>query len=167
MSDDAARMYSQAMGRIHDANILAQALDRQSDSGAIIRILGFEVFLKCAVLLSIGEIPKLGHNYFCLWKKLPAEASNEIMLVALTHMPESSDLSQMKTLLDAYEFVFKKARYYYELYEGCTNEQVRETGERWIANGAKNEEAEVVYYQKELMCLIEGLSSFIAGRLEA
>ena len=150
MSDHAARMYSQAMARIHDADILAQALDSQSDSQAIIRLLGFEVLLKCAALLSLGEIPRLGHGYFHLWEKLPAEASNEIMRVALAHMPGHSDLSQMKTLLDAYEFVFKRARYYYELYEGCTKEQVREAGERWIANGAKNEDAAVVYYPNEL-----------------
>ena len=167
MSDHAARMYSQAMARIHDADFLAQAWDRQSDSDAILRILGFEVFLKCAVLLSLGEIPRDGHNYSRLWERLPAEASNEIMRVALAHMPGHSDLSQMNTLLDAYRYVFEKARYYYELYEGFTKEEVREAGERWIANGAKNEDAAVVYYPNELMCLIEGLSCFIAGRLGA
>lgn len=167
MSDHAARMYSEAMARIHDADILAQALNRQSDSESIIRILGFEVLLKCAALLALGEIPKLGHSYFHLWEKLPPEASSEIMRVALARMPGHADLSQMKTLLEAYEFVFKKARYYYELYAGCTKEEVREAGERWIANGAKNEDAAVVYYPNELCCLIEGLSHFIAGRLGA
>lgn len=167
MSDHAARMYSQAMERIHDADILAQSLDSQSDSQAIIRILGFEVLLKCAALLSLGKIPRLGHGYFQLWEKLPAEASNEIMRIALAHMPGHSDLNQMKTLLDAYEFIFKRARYYYELYEGRTKEQVREAGERWIANGAKTEDAAVVYYPNELSCLIEGLSRFIARRLGA
>jgi len=82
MSDHAARMYSQALERIHDADILAQAWDRKSDSDSIIRILGFEVLLKCAALLSLGEIPPDRHNYFRLWEKLPAEASNEIMRVA-------------------------------------------------------------------------------------
>lgn len=167
MTDHASRMYSQAKARIHDADILAQALDSQSDSGSIIRILGFEVLLKCAALLSLGEIPRVGHSYFELWEKLPAEASSEIMVVALAHMPGHADLSQMKTLLDAYAFVFKKARYYYELYEGCTKEEVREAGERWIANGAKIEDAAVAYYPNELSCLIEGLSRFIAARLGA
>ena len=167
MSDHAARMYSEAMARIHDAGILTQAWDSQSDSGSIIRILGFEVLLKCAAFLSLGEIPRLGHSYFQLWEKLPAEARSEIMRVALTHRPGHADLSQMKTLLNAYEFVFKKARYYYELYEACTKEEVREAGELWIANGAKNEDAAVVYYPDELCCLIEGLSCFIAARLGA
>lgn len=167
MTDHALRMYSQAKARIHDADILSHALDKQSDSDAIMRILGFEVLLKCASLLSLGEIPRVGHNYFTLWEKLPADASNEIMQVALARMPGHADLSKMKTLLDAYEFVFKKARYYYELYEGCTKEEVREDGERWIANGAKIEDAKVAYYPNELTCLIEGLSRFIAARLGA
>ena len=98
MSDHAFRMYSEAMGRIHDADILSGALDLQSDSACIIRILGFEVLLKCAALLSLGAIPKFGHNYFGIWEKLPAEASSEIMQVALAHMPGHADLGQMKTL---------------------------------------------------------------------
>lgn len=167
MTDHASRMYSEAKARIYDADILTQALDTQSDSGSIIRILGFEVLLKCAALLALGEIPRVGHSYFALWEKLPAEASSEIMLVALACMPGHADLSQMKKLLDGYELVFKKARYYYELYEGCTNEEVREVGERWEANGAKDEDAAVVYYPNELICLIEGLSRFIAARLGA
>lgn len=165
MTDHASRMYSQAKARIDDADILSSALDRQSDSDSIIRILGFEVLLKCAALLSLGKIPRVSHSYFALWEQLPAEVINEIMQVALTHMPGHADLRQMKTLLDAYELVFKKARYYYELYEGCTKAEVREAGERWEANGAKDEDAAVVYYPNELGCLIEGLSRFIVRRL--
>lgn len=167
MSDRAARMYSEAMARIYDADILAQSLDSQSDSAAIIRILGFEVLLKCAALLCLDQIPLAGHCYFQLWEKLPVEVHDEIMGVALASMPGHSDLSQIKKLLDAYEFVFKKGRYYYELYEGCTMENMRLAGEQWLANGAENEDAAVAYYPSELDCLIEGLSRFIARRLRA
>lgn len=73
----------------------------------------------------------------------------------------------MKTLLEAYKFIVKKARYCYELHEGCTNEEVREAGERGIAGGANNENAAVVYHPNELSCLIEGLRRFTAARLGA
>lgn len=87
MSDDAVRMYSQAIARIHDADILSEALDRQSDSACIIRILGFEVLLKYAAPLSLGKVPRIGQNYFCLWQLLPVEVSSEIIQVATSHMP--------------------------------------------------------------------------------
>lgn len=166
MSDHASRMYSQALDRLHDADILSQSLDKQSDSDSFIRILGFEVLLKCAALLSLGEIPRLAHNYFELWKRLPDEVKNEVLQVALQRMPGHADLSQIEVLLKAYEFVFKKARYYYEFYEDCTSEDVRAIGDAWLKNGARIEDATVVYYPNELVCLIEGLSSFIEARLE-
>ena len=51
MTDHAKRMFSEALDRINDADILAGSLETQSDSQAIIRILAFEVLLKCALLV--------------------------------------------------------------------------------------------------------------------
>jgi len=62
MNDRVARMFRDAQDRLHDANILARSLDKRSDSQVIIRILGFEILLKCALLLS-GQEPKNSHNY--------------------------------------------------------------------------------------------------------
>ena len=57
MPDHIVRMYQEAQDRLHDADILAQSLCARSDSQAIIRILAFEVLLKCALLIC-GQKPK-------------------------------------------------------------------------------------------------------------
>jgi hypothetical protein len=80
-------------------------------------------------------------------------------------MPGHADLSDLDRLLSAYQFVFEKARYYYELYTGYTLEQQRELGEFWEQLGAPENEADVRYYPMELDCLVHALRTFIETRL--
>lgn len=45
--------------------------------------------------------------------------------------------------------VFKRARYYYEFYEGYALEELRELGEYWERLGAPESEVEVRYFPAE------------------
>ncbi len=164
MNDDAKRMFYEALGRLNDAEILARSTQTLSDSSAFLRILGFEVLLKCAIRLS-GQTPQQHHNYTKLWLALPGYASKEILRVAKDRMPGHTDFSDLKNLLNWYQFIFERARYHYELYEGYTFEEQRELGEFWEEIGAPTHEAVVQYYPQELLCLIEGLKAHIEGRL--
>jgi hypothetical protein len=76
-------------------------------------------------------------------------------------MPGHADLSDVNKLLTWYEFVFVKARYHYELYEGYSRDEMKELGDLWVALGAPTEEAVVQYYPNELACLIHGLDRFL------
>ena len=164
MSDHIRRMFNEAQERLHDADILAQSLATQSDSQAIIRILAFEVLLKCALLVC-GQKAKPNHNYQKLWLGLPGYVQKEVLAVAGQHMPGHADLSHLEELLGWYQFIFEKARYHYELYEGYTLAEQRELGEYWASIGAPTEEAVVQYHPSELQCLIAGLSAFVEKAL--
>lgn len=157
-------MRDEALRRIHDADLLATSLHAQSDSSALLTILGFEVLLKAAVLLS-GGAPSRSHSYERIWAQLPKADSDEIMEVAKSRMTGHADLSDLPRLLRAYRYVFEQGRYFFELYEGWSLEQQREYGELWESIGAPIEEADVQYYPMELLCLIHGLKTYIQRRV--
>lgn len=157
-------MFNEAQERLHDADILAQSLDARSDSQAIIRILAFEVLLKCALLVC-GQKAKANHNYQKLWLGLPGYVQDEVLVVAAQRMPGHVDLSRLEELLGWYQFIFEKARYHYELYEDYTLDEQSELGEFWVSIGAPTKEAVVQYHPSELQCLIAGLSAFVEKAL--
>ncbi len=160
MNDRIARMFREAQDRLHDADILAGTGETRSDSQAIIRILGFEILLKCALLLS-GQEPKNSHNYKCLWLALPEQAHSKVLEVATAAMPGHADLANLEEKLMWWQFVFQRARYHYELYENYTFNEQAELGELWVALGAPDHEAVVQYFPLELHCLIAGLTELI------
>jgi hypothetical protein len=160
-------MYDEALVRLEDSDLLAQSaksLLTQSDSSHLLRILGFEILLKCAVRLC-GKTPKRNHGYAALWQLLLPDAQSEILRIARERMPGHADLSDLDRLLSQYQRNFTKARYFYELYEGYTLEQQHELGQFWEELGAPEHEADVRYYPNELDCLIAGLRAFIDARL--
>ena len=157
-------MYREALDRLNDADLLSQSLKKQSDSDALLRILAFEVLLKCAIHLT-GQEPARHHIYTKLWRALPGSVRNEVLDVASNRMPGHSDLSQLDQLLKWYQFIFKKARYHYELYRNYSAAEYGELGRLWEELGAPTHEAVVQYYPVELRCLIDGLKTFIEKRL--
>ena len=160
MDATVTRMLIEARSRIHDADLLSQHLSRQGDSDALLRILGFEILLKCALVVEGGKPPR-HHKYVQLWKLLTPQAQESILLAARSRMPGHADLSDIEKLLTWYQYVFERARYHYELYAGYTREEQRELGDLWVALGAPNDEAIVQYHPNELTCLIYGLEQFI------
>ncbi|MBW7933848.1 MAG: hypothetical protein H3C62_09610 [Gemmatimonadaceae bacterium] len=160
MKDRIRRMYGEAMARLADADVLAQSPVSRSDSAALLRILAFEVLLKCALVIA-GQEPKNSHNYGKLWRGLPGSVRDEVLAVAKARMPGHADLSNVESLLGWYRFIFEKARYHYELYNGYTAQEQSELGALWLSLGAPTEEAVVQYYPLELECLIAGLRAYV------
>lgn len=160
MNDDIRRMFLEGIARVNDAEILARSTATSSDSSAILSILGFEVLLKCVIRLS-GPKVKKHHRYADLWLDLPSEAAQQILDTAKNRMPIHTNFSNLSKLLNCYQFVFEKARYHYELYEGYTFEEQRELGKFWEELGAPTHEAVIQYHPQELFCLIEALKIYI------
>lgn len=163
--DHLRRMQTEAMSRIHDATLLSAHLDQRSDSASLLRVLAFEVLLKCAALAS-GISPndlrkKYSHSYADLWNALPREATNQILTSANDRMPGHTDFSDVPGLLKDFETVFKKARYYYEFYEDKTLSEQADVGNLWLSRGAPIDEALIRYHPYELESLICGLNSFV------
>ena len=153
-------MLNEARARIHDADLLSQSLLRATDSDAFLRILGFEILLKCALVVRSIRPPR-NHKYVELWRQLPSDAREKILSAAKSRMPGHADLLKLDNLFNWYQFVFERARYHYELYEGYSLDEQRELGELWVALGAPTDEAVVQYYPNELTCLIYGLEHFV------
>jgi hypothetical protein len=162
--DQAKRMFAEAKSRLNDADILARSLQDQSDSVALLRILGFEVLLKCTLILC-NQRPKNSHSYKKLWRGLPGYVQKEVLIVANELMPDHTNITQLDKLLDCYQFIFEKARYSYELYENFTLKEQQALGEFWVELGAPVEEADIQYYPYELICINEGLSKYIDTKL--
>jgi hypothetical protein len=139
---------------------LSRSLDQQSDSAALLKILGFEIMLKCSLLAS-NHKPKKTHDYRKLWLALPDDTRMKIIGSAKSRMYDIKDFSNIDDLLRNFQYVFEKARYYYEFYEGYTLKEQHENGKSWARRGSPLEEAAVRYYPDELECLIYGLSEYI------
>jgi hypothetical protein len=157
-------MLAEARARIYDADILAESLRAQSDSQSLIRILGFEILLKCAIQLC-GQRPKASHNYARLWLALPCSAQKEILEIAMNRMRGHTDFSDLPNLLKWYQIVFEKGRYFYEFYKSYSLNEQQELGEYWTELGSPVEEADMRYYPNELVCLCKALDAFISARL--
>jgi hypothetical protein len=111
-------------------------------------------------LVSAGRRP-WGHSYKQLWNDLPPDVRARVLVVARDRMPELADLTDVDKLMAAYERVFKKARYYYELYEGRTLAEQHKAGVEWVERGARLDDADIAYYPQELTCLTEGLIAYL------
>ncbi|TAM95291.1 MAG: hypothetical protein EPN40_10715 [Rhodanobacteraceae bacterium] len=164
MNDHALRMLRDAEDRLSDASILVASLDTRSDAASLLRILALEVLLKCAVITN-GGTPQKSHNYLALWQSLPKSAQDAILTVAADRMPGHADLSNLEWLLPNYRFVFERARYFYEFYEGYTLQEQSELGKFWVDLGSPEHEADVQYKPNELTCLIDGLLAYVKREL--
>lgn len=164
MSISARRMLESAIQRLEDAEILVRNSGSVSDTPAHLNILAFEILLKCALILA-GTKGLKTHCYLKLWNHLPTTDRDEILVVARKEMPGHADLSDVTRLLGWYQYIFEKARYPYEIYEGYSEGELRDLSEFWMSLGAPSEEALIQYFPNELMCLIAGLRSYIERRV--
>lgn len=167
MRDRLTRMRDEAEARMHDADILAASLHRRSDSHALLEVLAFEVLLKAALLIAHGVPPKGNHKYGELWNDLPFDVRTQLLTHAKQRMAGHTDFSDMENLLNWWQFVFLKARYYYELYDGYTLDEQRAEGDHWISIGAPADKAKVQYFPLELRCLTEALLTHVDNACRA
>ncbi len=165
MNDHALRMLRDAEDRLNDASILATNLGTCSDAASLLRVLAFEVLLKSAVVVSGGTPPR-SHNYWTLWQSLPESARGSVLAVAVDRMPGHTDFSNLQLLLVNYRFVFERARYFYEFYEGYTLQEQKELGDLWVSLGSLEAEADVQYKPNELTCLTDGLLAYVKATLQ-
>lgn len=162
--DHIKRMYIEADKLIYDSGILSRNIDQQSDAASFIKILGFEILLKCALVIN-KQNPKRNHKYYKLWLGLPGKVQSEILQYADSRMADTNVSSNLEVFLNNFQFIFEKVRYFYEFYEGYTLAEQHDLGQFWKDIGAPLDEAEVRYYPDELECLIFGLSEYIKGKV--
>jgi hypothetical protein len=117
MNDHIARMLADAQARLHDATLLERSATRASDAPSLLRVLGLEVLLKAAQASETGRYTRT-HDYACLWRSLSTATQTSVLRHANETDPTCLRFEDMDPLLRDWEFVFTRARYYFELYEG-------------------------------------------------
>lgn len=148
-----------AEGYLHDAEILAGAVTAGSGA-SLLRVLALEVLLKAAQYKALGKYQP-HHVYRALWEAIPLEIRARVLVVASERYRGPTDLSALASLLDDWQFVFTKGRYYFELNQYLSLGEQRENGEDWIARGAPLHEAQVRFHPDELLALAAGLIDYI------
>jgi hypothetical protein len=154
MSSHERRVFTEALARLHDADILANSLETQSDAPLLLRVLGFEVLLKCVVLLA-GGTPRTNHDYLDHWQMLPPSAQADVLRAAQDFAPARLDAKNVDAVLSACRRVVINDRYY--------DRSAGEPQQRSLF-GMRHKES--CPYPKELECLIYGLRVLIETRLE-
>ena len=149
-------MYREANAFLHDSELLSNSLNRVSDANYLLRLLSFELFIKCLSSVLGIQIGKR-HNYKNLFSNLPKDVRDEIIKNAKQNYAGHVDYSNLDSLLETFEEQFVKLRYPYEYYEGLTEEEYKKKGAEWAENGMPLEQAIIRYYPMELKGLIDAL----------
>jgi hypothetical protein len=149
-------MCREAESRNKDADLLESNISTASDSGYLLRLLAFELSLKCVLVIN-GIEPRSSHDYCSLMGKMPEEICDKVFKVAVERMAGHADYSDRTKLLKKYEENFIALRYPYEKYENMTEEEYLQYGNLWVEIGSPVEEGEFIYYPSELDGLVYAL----------
>ena len=150
-------MYREASDRLNDAEILCRNI-RTRGSSILLELLAFELLLKCLVLIHNGVF-KRAHNYEELFFCLPVKVQKRVLCAAESRTAGNANYSDIRGLLQTFSKNFVDLRYPYERYKDLNENELKERAERWLAMGAKVEEADFVFYPVELYGLNHAISS--------
>lgn len=163
------RRLTAARQRLADGERLGETLaGSESDSGYLLKVLGFELLLKTVLLINAGRDGREeGHDYASIFSALPDDVRDRIVRAAKERMTPDEDYSDVPGLLTAFGRNFVRLRYAFEKYDDLTDEECRAIGEEWIAAGASEKNADFTYYPEELHGLIHALEAEVKQWLES
>lgn len=154
-------MYREAKAFLYDSELLSNKFPpAASDANYLLRILSFELLIKCLSSVLGIQIGKR-HNYKDLFSNLPKVIRDEIINDAEQNYAGHVDYSNLNLLLITFEDQFVKLRYPYEYYEGLTEGEYKKIGEKWAENGMPLEQAIIRYYPMELKGLIDAIKNIL------
>ncbi|MEL6370319.1 MAG: hypothetical protein AAFY84_11115 [Pseudomonadota bacterium] len=110
------RMFDSAMDRIHDADILSTQIWVRTDAASLLKILGLEILLKCAVRFEDGNY-RQGHKYAALWQTLSPSSRERVIAEAENRFTTHFSAQDVEAALPNWQKVFCKGRYEYEEFE--------------------------------------------------
>lgn len=149
-------MRREGMGRLQDADALSGLQDGRgsSDSHYLLRLLAFELLLKCLCLASGCDAGKVrGHKYGALFEILPEPTRAELLRLAIERLGPSGLTKNLKQVFADLSANFIDLRYPYEKYEDLDERRYIELGHDWIAAGAPLETATFRFHSEELFGL--------------
>ena len=109
MHDHVQRMVREAEDYLHDASILEKSFAAHSSAASMLKVLALEILLKAAGLAYIGKYSRT-HKYVALWEDLPEQVQDDALEIGAMRFAGHTDLSDVRALLQNYEFVFTKVQ---------------------------------------------------------
>ncbi|WP_456281584.1 hypothetical protein M1D55_19270 [Cupriavidus sp. JZ107] len=151
-------MHREAEKRLSDAERLNESLPigEESDSPYLLRLLGFELLLKCVYEASLGKDAPSSHDYLKLYRGLPQSVQDRVLALARDRVGHVQ-LNDVPGVLADLSTNFVSLRYPYQKYQHLTEREYRAIGSDWITAGAPSHLAAFRYHPEALFGLIHAL----------
>jgi len=140
-----------------DTDMLDQKSVTLSDASYLIKLLVFEILIKCVVLINTSKY-KQNHNYQELFGSLSENIRKRIMIQAAQWSGKCIENDDLQKLLVIYKSNFVKIRYPFESYKNMTEREYCDHSDLWIELGSPIDEADFQYFPDQLRGLIKALS---------
>jgi hypothetical protein len=132
---------------------------RSSDSGYLLKLLGFELLLK-AVLYIDKNKEDYTHNYYAVYCTLSKVLKDRLVSAAQETSQIFDIKNRIEVLLKWYSYNFVRLRYPFQSYNGFTEAEYVEYGNLYAQLGCPDGEAEFEYYPEELRGLFFALEAY-------
>lgn len=153
-------MFRESERRLASAQILRGAADA-SDSAYLLELLAFELLLKLLFEKTTRSIAPGHHRYVEIFDSLSQAMQDEVVRLAGERVGPSQLSPNFCSVLKDLGSNFVKLRYPFESYSQMTETEYESVGAEWMANGAKEAEADFRYYPEELLGLTTALQTLV------
>lgn len=153
------QIYQEGLKRYQDGEKLQKVSD--SDSGYLLKLLGFELLLKAALYVDKRQ-EDFSHNYYAVYCTLSKELKEKLIGDAQQASQIFDIKKRIELLLRWYEYNFVRLRYPFQNYENMTEEEYKQYSNLYMELGCPDGEAEFEYYPEELRGLFIALQNYVA-----
>ncbi|MGG7643652.1 hypothetical protein ACQ5SP_02440 [Rhodovulum sp. YNF3179] len=155
----ARRMIDVAEGYLADADQLSSIGCYSENGVSMLGIIGFEIYLKAAVLLETEFRPP-SHDYWKIWNMLSEDSRDKIYNEAKCRLAVEPALDDLKKLFDDLRNAFEKGRYSYEINDDRNADAAASAGRKWIAAGGNLADADLRFHPEARVGLVHALREF-------
>ncbi|MEC4686053.1 MAG: hypothetical protein VST71_10030 [Nitrospirota bacterium] len=152
------QIYEEAVKRYLDGEFLSSK--RSSDSGYLLKLLGFELLLKAALYIDKGK-EDYSHNYYAVYCTLSRDVKKNLVSEAQQISQIFDIKDKIKNILTWYSDNFVRLRYPFNSYKCLTEPEYKEYSKLYSELGCPEGEAEFEYYPEELRGLFMALEVYV------
>jgi len=153
------QIYQEGVKRYQDGEKLQKITD--SDSGYLLKLLGFELLMKGALYVDKGQ-EDFSHNYYAVYCTLSRDLKRKIVGEA-QQVSQIFDIKErIESLLKWYEYNFVRLRYPFHNYKNMSEEEYKQYSDLYAELGCPEGEAEFEYFPEELRGLFIALQTYVA-----
>jgi len=138
---------------------------RDSDSGYLLKLLGFELLLKAALYAEKSQ-ENHNHNYYAVYCTLSPQLKIFLISEAQIESQVFDIEERVEIILKWYRYNFVRLRYPFQSYKGMSESEYEEYSNLYAELGCPEGEAEFEYYPRELHGLYIALEIYLNKKLQ-